>query len=87
MANDVLSSDYVGWRLYVFVGVFTPLQVGLVALRFYVRQFTSRTYGWDDWLVSAAILGQLAMAGIAIGERRENVTFEILPTADDSRQC
>ncbi|KAI0442665.1 hypothetical protein F4803DRAFT_350104 [Xylaria telfairii] len=67
MANDVLSSDYVGWRLYVFIGVFTPLQVGLVVLRFYVRQFTSRTYGWDDWLVSAAILGQLAMAGIAIG--------------------
>ncbi|KAI0483790.1 hypothetical protein F4859DRAFT_512428 [Xylaria cf. heliscus] len=71
MANDVLPSDYVGWRLYVFIGVFTPLQVGLVALRFYVRQFTARTYGWDDWLVSAAILGQLAMAGITIGSVKQ----------------
>ncbi|KAJ8119103.1 hypothetical protein ONZ43_g3861 [Nemania bipapillata] len=35
MANDLLSHEYIGWRLYVFVAVFTPLQVALVALRYY----------------------------------------------------
>ncbi|KAI0428587.1 putative alpha-xylosidase [Xylaria sp. FL1042] len=67
MANDLLSDEYIGWRLYVFVAVFTPLQVTLVLLRFYAARLISRTHGADDWLVVSAILGQLVMVGLAIG--------------------
>jgi hypothetical protein len=51
----------------VFVGVFTPLQVLFVALRFYARSLASASWGWDDGLVIAALLGQLVFSGIVIG--------------------
>lgn len=65
MAEDI---PYIGNRLVIFVSVFTPLQILLTALRFYARSLTPRRYGIDDWLVLAALLGQLVLTGIAIGE-------------------
>ena len=62
------SSEYIGWRLEVFIGVFTPLQVLFVALRFYARSLASSPWAWDDVLIVISLLGQLVAGGIAIGE-------------------
>lgn len=62
------SSENIGWRLLVFVGVFTPLQTIFVALRFYARSLVRSPWAWDDGLIVTALLGQFVAAGIAIGE-------------------
>ncbi|KAI0164068.1 hypothetical protein GGR57DRAFT_274022 [Xylariaceae sp. FL1272] len=61
------SSEYVGWRLIVFVSVFTPLQIALVALRFYARSLTKARYDIGDILVVIALLAGLVQTGISIG--------------------
>jgi hypothetical protein len=70
MVTHNASSEYIGWRLEVFVGVFTPLQVVFVALRFYARSLASSPWAWDDVLILVSLLGQLVASGIAIGELR-----------------
>ncbi|KAI1820266.1 hypothetical protein F4861DRAFT_76473 [Xylaria intraflava] len=67
MSGISASSEYIGWRVEVFVGVFTALEVILVSLRFYARSLTASQYASDDWLVLAALLGQFVQAGIVIG--------------------
>ncbi|KAI0020290.1 hypothetical protein F4780DRAFT_742769 [Xylariomycetidae sp. FL0641] len=67
MAAESPSSNYVGWRLHVFLGVFTPLQVAIVACRFWARSLTKRGFETDDWLVLASLMGQFVATGIAIG--------------------
>lgn len=62
------SMDYVGWRVEVFIGVFTPLTVLLVALRFYARSLTASRYGLEDWFVLFALLAQLLETGLIIGK-------------------
>ena len=62
------STDYVGWRVEVFIGVFTPLTVLLVALRFYARSLTASRYGLEDWLVLFSLLAQLLQTGVIIGK-------------------
>ncbi|KAK6859568.1 hypothetical protein PG995_003204 [Apiospora arundinis] len=61
------SPENIGWRLLVFVGVFTPLQLIFVALRFYARSLGASPWGWDDGLIIVSLLGQFVAAGIAIG--------------------
>ncbi|KAI8627305.1 hypothetical protein F5Y19DRAFT_486914 [Xylariaceae sp. FL1651] len=65
------SPDYVGWRVEVFIGVFTPLTVLLVALRFYARSLVASGYGFEDWLVLVALLAQLLQTGLIIGSIKE----------------
>ncbi|TGJ78330.1 hypothetical protein E0Z10_g10432 [Xylaria hypoxylon] len=65
------STDYVGWRVEVFIGVFTPLTVLLVALRFYARSLTASRYGFEDWLVLFALLAQLLQTGLIIGSIKQ----------------
>ncbi|KAI1212190.1 uncharacterized protein F4807DRAFT_361876 [Annulohypoxylon truncatum] len=65
------SSEYAGWRLVVFISMFTPLQTAAVGLRFYARSLTRSSYGLDDWLVSGALLGQFIATGLAIGSVRQ----------------
>ncbi|TRX88382.1 hypothetical protein FHL15_010695 [Xylaria flabelliformis] len=65
------SADYVGWRVEVFIGVFTPLTVLLVALRFYARSLTASRYGFEDWLVLFALLAQLLQTGVIIGSIKQ----------------
>ncbi|KAK6821155.1 hypothetical protein PG987_015555 [Apiospora arundinis] len=60
------SPENIGWRLLVFVGVFTPLQLIFVALRFYARSLGASPWGWDDGLIIVSLLGQFVAAGIAI---------------------
>ncbi|KAF3002247.1 hypothetical protein E8E14_006260 [Neopestalotiopsis sp. 37M] len=43
MSDSLSSPEYIGWRLEVFVGVFTPVQIVLVALRCYARSITARS--------------------------------------------
>lgn len=68
MTPPSTSSEYIGWRLEVFVGIFTPLQLIFVALRFYARSLASNPWAWDDGLIIIALLGQFVAAGIAVGE-------------------
>lgn len=63
-----VSSEYIGYRLEVFIAVFIPIQLIAVALRFYARSLTVQKYDGGDWLISAALIGQLVAAGIAISE-------------------
>ncbi len=70
MSSDLLSPEYIGYQLEIFVALFTPLQVFAVALRFYARHLIRSTYGPEDWLVCASLFGQLAAGAIAIGEYR-----------------
>ncbi|KAI1736252.1 hypothetical protein F4680DRAFT_262349 [Xylaria scruposa] len=65
------SADYVGWKVEVFIGVFTPLTVLLVALRFYARSLTAARYGFEDWLVLFALLAQLLQTGVIIGSIKQ----------------
>ncbi|KAK8104508.1 uncharacterized protein PG998_011541 [Apiospora kogelbergensis] len=66
------SSENIGWRLLVFVGVFTPLQTIFVALRFYARSLVRSPWAWDDGLIVTALLGQFVAAGIAIGSVKQS---------------
>ncbi|KAI1332857.1 hypothetical protein F5Y16DRAFT_128603 [Xylariaceae sp. FL0255] len=61
------SAEYVGWKVEVFIGVFTPLVILLVALRFYARSLTTSRYALEDWLVLAALFAYLAETGLFIG--------------------
>lgn len=66
--GDINSDEYIGYRLEIFVGLFTALEIIAVALRFWARSLTAREYGLDDWLVVVSMLGQIVAGGIAIGE-------------------
>ncbi|KAI1500660.1 hypothetical protein F5X99DRAFT_232076 [Biscogniauxia marginata] len=71
MTKDLNSPEYIGSRLEIFIGVFVPLQIAAVVLRFYARALTARRSGLDDWLVVVSLLGQIVAAGIAIGSVRQ----------------
>ncbi|OTB05030.1 hypothetical protein M426DRAFT_147117 [Hypoxylon sp. CI-4A] len=66
MLDDTSSVKCVGYRLEIFVYVFTPLEIAVVAGRFYAHKIASRPYGLDDWLVVAALIGQIVGAIISI---------------------
>ncbi|KAI1408080.1 hypothetical protein F5Y13DRAFT_194673 [Hypoxylon sp. FL1857] len=63
MSND---PENIGYRLEIFVGVFTVFEIAAVALRFYARTLTVRSFGADDWLVTASLLAQIVAGGVAI---------------------
>ncbi|KAF3003828.1 hypothetical protein G7054_g5470 [Neopestalotiopsis clavispora] len=65
------SAEYIGWRLEVFIGVFTPLVIAAVALRFYARSLTASKRDAGDWLILAALVGQIVAGGIAIGSVKQ----------------
>ncbi|KAI1812805.1 putative alpha-xylosidase [Poronia punctata] len=60
------SPDYIGYRLEIFIGVFTALEVLAVALRFWARSLTVGRYDAGDYLIIAALFGQFVAGGIAI---------------------
>lgn len=62
-----VSPEYIGYRLEAFVGVFTPICIVATALRFYARRLVVRHYDAGDWLIVAALIGQLVAGGIAVG--------------------
>ncbi|KAI0835423.1 hypothetical protein F5Y06DRAFT_134740 [Hypoxylon sp. FL0890] len=66
MSSDLTQPDYIGYRLEIFVGVFTAFEIAAVALRFYARTLTVRSFGADDWLVAASLLGQIVAGAVAI---------------------
>jgi hypothetical protein len=68
-------SEYIGYRLLIFVGVFVPLQTVAVVLRFWARSITRGRYGLDDWLVVACLLCQFVACGIAIGTFSTTVLY------------
>ncbi|SPQ24469.1 9dc8e501-d636-4b41-b2a8-37bf5485b45f [Thermothielavioides terrestris] len=71
-ADPSSLSEYVGYRLTIFVCVFIPLQILAVALRFWARSITrGSSYGLDDWLVLVSLLCQLVACGIAIGSIKQ----------------
>lgn len=69
MSDLVVSEEYIGNRLVLFLTFFIPLQLVFVILRFGARRLTARPRGLDDWLVIASLLSQFVSAGIAIGKQ------------------
>jgi hypothetical protein len=67
MEDSLTSSEYTGWKLEVFIGIFLPLQVVAVILRFYAQSLSDSRFGRDDWLIIACLLAQFITAGISIG--------------------
>ncbi|KAI1175096.1 putative alpha-xylosidase [Nemania sp. FL0916] len=60
------SSDYIGYRLEAFIGVFTALEVIAVALRFWARSLSVARYDAGDYLIIAALIGQIGAGALAI---------------------
>ncbi|KAK9788049.1 putative Integral membrane protein [Seiridium cardinale] len=60
------STEYFGYRFEVFIAVFTIFQIIAVVLRFYARSLTIHKYAVGDWLIVAALIGQVIAGGIAI---------------------
>ncbi|KAI0141221.1 hypothetical protein GGR57DRAFT_487590 [Xylariaceae sp. FL1272] len=61
------SDAYIGWQLITFIAVFTPVQLIITALRFYVRRSRSAGYDIGDYLVFVALLCQITASGIDLG--------------------
>ncbi|KAM0811813.1 putative Integral membrane protein [Seiridium cardinale] len=68
------STEYIRYRLEVFIAVFTIFQIIAVVLLFYARSLTIHKYAVCDWLIEAALIGQVIAGGIAI-----DVIMLILP--------
>ncbi|KAI1357673.1 hypothetical protein F5Y08DRAFT_323759 [Xylaria arbuscula] len=64
MAND--SPEYIGYRLEAFIGAFTALEIVAVALRFWARSLSVSKYDAGDYLIIAALVGQVVAGGLAI---------------------
>ncbi|KAI0469375.1 hypothetical protein F4859DRAFT_487962 [Xylaria cf. heliscus] len=65
-SKATVSDENLGWQLEVFIAVFTPLEIACVALRFWARSLSVARYDLSDWLVLAALVGQIVAGGIAI---------------------
>jgi hypothetical protein len=62
------DSANIGWRLQLFTGFFTPLQVIAVALRFYSRWLVvGQSHPLEDALVVLALVTQLVLSAIGLG--------------------
>lgn len=61
------SSEYVGWKVDIFTGVFLPLQVAAVGLRFYTRRLTRSSWGIDGGITLVALILQIILAGLSLG--------------------
>lgn len=62
------SPEYMGYNLEAFVGAFTPICIIATALRFYARSLVIKRYDAGDWLIIAALFGQLVAGGLAVGK-------------------
>ena len=75
MSSEPSTDEHTGWQLAVFVGWFTPLQIGLVALRFYARSLTAAKYDLGDILIVVALVCQIIGTGVDIGENQNRDIF------------
>ncbi|KAI0099587.1 hypothetical protein GGR51DRAFT_535096 [Nemania sp. FL0031] len=67
MASDPAASpEYIGYRLEAFIGAFTALEAIAFALRVWARSLTMKKYDAGDYLVIAALVGQIVASGVAI---------------------
>lgn len=71
------SSEYTGYRLTIFIGVFTPLQIFAVVLRFYARSLTATSYGLDDGLCVLSLFSQMVQTGIMMGESMRRLVMDL----------
>jgi hypothetical protein len=79
MTSDAQASDlseYVGYRLNIFLAVFIPLQIVAVVLRFWARSIRRGSYGADDWLVVVSLICQMVACGIGIGKSSRQSNYE-----------
>lgn len=64
MDSDSDSSD--SNATAVVLGIVLVLDIITVVLRFYARKITKVGVKWDDWLILAAIVATLVVAGLLI---------------------
>lgn len=50
------NPDTTGDANIVISAVFVPLVYAIIAVRCYTRLRISRSFGWDDWLILAAVV-------------------------------
>jgi hypothetical protein len=63
------ESEDIGSRLQIFSGVFIPLQVIAVALRFYSRWLVvGQSHPLEDALVVVALISQLILDSVCLGK-------------------
>lgn len=60
-------SDYNGNKLIIFTGLFIPVQIICVALRYLARYMIKGPWGLDDLLILTSLILQLCQAGVDIG--------------------
>lgn len=61
------DGEYAGYTLVVFTGIFIPVQIMFVGLRFYAR-YTLHAWGWDDLIVLVSLVMQLIIGALCIGK-------------------
>lgn len=64
------SAEYNGNKLIIFTGLFIPLQILCVALRYLARHMIKGPWGLDDLLILPSLILQLCQAGVDIGTLR-----------------
>lgn len=63
------SAEYSGDKLIIFTAIFIPIQIICVALRYLSRYLIKGAWGLDAILTLSALVLQLCMAAISIGEQ------------------
>ncbi|KAI0964903.1 hypothetical protein F4678DRAFT_454627 [Xylaria arbuscula] len=60
------STDCIGYQFYAFIGPFIALQIIAVCLRFWARSLSIAKYDLGDYLIVAALLGQLVAGALGV---------------------
>ena len=67
--HSLMDSENIGWRLQLFSGIFIPLIVLAVALRFYSRWLVvGHSHPLEDALVVVALGSILSLAAVGVGK-------------------
>lgn len=66
--NSIDTPEFTGDRAVIYIYVFTGIQIVAVALRFWARALTLRSWGWDDWLVGASLLSTIVYGAASISK-------------------
>ncbi|KAI1324531.1 putative alpha-xylosidase [Xylariaceae sp. FL0255] len=61
------DADWAGWRDIVFIAIFQPFLILVVALRFHARSLTKSKLDIGDFLVVLSLVCQLIASGVYIG--------------------
>lgn len=73
------SSEFSGNTVLIFFGIFVPIQIVCVALRFWSRYIVKASWGADDVFVAVSLFLQLVQAGLCIGQSILGLLLFVVP--------